>query len=376
MPKLTQSIVLSTMVLLLVNACSPSKNETVNKKIYQVQTYTVNTQTVPLELSLNGKVRAFAKADVRPQVSGIITKRVFHEGQSVVKGEPLYQIDDTKYQAQYDLAKASLQKSSTVRQEAYKKLLRYQELRRKNSISIQEYDDVNLSYQSALSDEQIAKSNLTTAKNELDYTKVFAPISGIVGKSSVTAGSLVTANQSEVLTTIIDLSKVYVDVQQSASSYREIKQKIINGHLDNASSKKVQLFFDDGSCYPILGNLSLSEIQVDEDSGSVTLRAIFDNPDNLLLPGMSVSTKLIGALENNVMLIPSSALQSLANGKSYVFIVGKDNILTRQEVSVGNITKDGWVINSGLKTGDVIVSSLVGTLKSGDKVKIVNGADK
>lgn len=146
--------------------------------------------------------------------------------------------------------------------------------------------------------------------------------------------------------------------------------------LDNASSKKVQLFFDDGSSYPILGNLSLSEIQVDENSGSVTLRAIFDNPDNLLLPGMSVSTKLVGALENNVMLIPSSALQSLANGKSYVFIVGKDNILTRQEVSVGNITKDGWVINSGLKTGDVIVSSLVGTLKSGDKVKIVNGADK
>lgn len=376
MPKFIIAISISTMLLCLVSACSPNKNESINQKVYQVQVFSVQTQTVPLELSLHGKVRAYARADVRPQVSGIITQRIFKEGQIVTKGQPLYQIDDTKYKAQYDLAKASLQKSSATRAEAYKKLLRYQELRKKNSVSIQEYDDVNLTYLSALSDEQIAKANLTTAKNELDFTKVFAPISGIVGKSSVTAGSLVTANQSEVLTTIIDLSKVYVDVQQSASSYRAIKQKIITGHLNDAVSNKVQLFFDDGSNYPILGTLSLSEIQVDENSGSVTLRAIFDNPHNLLLPGMSVSTKLVGALETDVMLIPSSALLSLANGKSYVFIVGEDNILKRQEVSVGNITKDGWVVNSGIKAGDVIVSSLVGTLKSGDKVTIVDGADK
>lgn len=360
------------LAVLLVGGCSEdsAKATAPRQKVYQVTTYHVQSSNVPIHLKLNGKITAFAKADVRPQVSGIITQRLFKEGQQVQAGQPLYQIDDIKYKAQTDLAKANLQKAEYARQEAFKKLQRYNELKKAKSVSMQDYDDVNLAYQSAVSDEQIARANLVNAQSDLDYTKVFAPIAGIVGKSTVTPGSLVTANQSEVLTTIIDLSKVYVDVQQSASSWRVLNQKIIDGRLSHVTDNDVQLIFDDGSTYPLHGHLSLSEIQVDETSGSVTLRAIFDNPNNILLPGMAVRAELVGAIEKDVLVIPASALLTLANGKTYVFVVNKDQTVTRQEVTVGQITSQGWTVTSGLEIGTEIVNSLVGTLRTGDKIEV------
>lgn len=372
------SIFLATSVAAAVVLGGCSKEpvaSTPQQKVYQVSTYHVQSQNVPVHLKLNGKITAFAKADVRPQVNGIITQRLFTEGQQVAAGQPLYQIDDIKYKAQTDLAKANLHKAEYAREEAYKKLQRYNELKRAKSVSMQDYDDVNLAYKSAVSDEQIAKANLINAQSDLDYTKVFAPIAGIVGKSTVTPGSLVTANQSEVLTTIIDLSKVYVDVQQSASSWRVLNQKIIDGRLSHVEDNEVQLIFDDGSIYPILGKLSLSEIQVDETSGSVTLRAIFDNPNNILLPGMAVRAELVGAIEKDVLVIPATSLLTLANGKTYVFLVNGDSTVTRKEVSVGSITAYGWTVTSGLEQGTEIVSSMVGTLKTGDKVTISNETD-
>lgn len=360
------------ILVLTLSGCSEENTRVSQSKIYQVSTYQVQRQNVPIHLKLNGKITAFAKADVRPQVTGIVTKRLFKEGQHVELGQPLYQIDDTKYAAQVDLAQANLNKAVNVRQEAYKKLQRYSELREAKSVSVQDYDDVNLAYQTAVSDEQIARANLINVQSDLDYTKVFAPIAGVVGKSTVTPGSLVTANQSDVLTSIIDLSKVYVDVQQSASSWRVMNQKLLDGKLSHVEDNEVQLIFDDGSVYPVLGKLSLSEIQVDEHNSSVTLRAIFDNPHNILLPGMAVSAQLVGAVEKDVLVVPSSALLTLANGKTFVFVVNKDNTVTRQEVMVGNITKDGWTISQGLDLGTTIVSSMVGTLKTGDKISISN----
>ena len=357
------------LCFLAINGCDAEQAENLVKKetVYSVQATVVQTHDVVQSFSLNGRVYAYARADVRPQVNGVVKERLFVEGSLVKKGDPLYQIDDALYKAQYDYAKAALNKASDQRKQAHRNLRRYEKLVAEHAVSRQDYEDRELEYALSLDDEKLAKAELDEAAVTLEYTKVRAPISGRIGKSNITAGALVTANQSEVLASIIDLSKVYVDVQQSAAQWRTFKQQILNGGLisNQKQTDEVVLFFDDGSQYPIKGKLSLTEVQVDEVSGTVTLRAVFDNPEQLLLPGMAVRTYFAGPIKKDAVVVPVSSVTQDSAGRSYVFVIDEENKVKRQEIFTQGLCDFGWIILSGVKEGDKIAVNGTQKLKTG-----------
>lgn len=222
----------------------------------------------------------------------------------------------------------------------------------------------------------MAQAELDETAVTLEYTKVRAPISGRIGKSNITAGALVTENQSEVLASIIDLSKVYVDVQQSASQWRTFRQQILNGDLvsNHKQNEEVILFFDDGSQYPIKGKLSLTEVQVDEASGNVTLRAVFDNPEQILLPGMAVRAHFAGPIKKDAVVVPAASVTQDSAGRSYVFVIDEENKVKRQEIFTQGLCDFGWIILSGVKPGDKIAVNGTQKLKTGMIVSIEGDA--
>lgn len=362
------------LCLFAINGCDAQQAENSAKKetIYSVKVKEVQTHDVVQFFSLNGRVYAYARADVRPQVSGVVKERLFVEGSLVKKGDPLYQIDDALYKAQYDYAKAALNKACDERKQAERNLRRYEKLVEQHAVSRQDYEDRQLDYALSVDDEKLAKAELDEAAVTLEYTKVRAPIAGRIGKSNITPGALVTANQSDVLASIIDLSKVYVDVQQSASQWRSFKQQILNGGLvsNNKQNDEVVLFFDDGSQYPIKGKLSLTEVQVDEVSGTVTLRAVFDNPEQLLLPGMAVRTYFAGPIKKDAVVVPASSVTEDSAGRSYVFVIDEENKVRRQEIFTQGLCDFGWIILSGVKEGDKIAVNGTQKLRSGMIVSI------
>lgn len=369
------------MGLTLVSLCAcDAENSAVqenNGSVYTVKSVTVTARDLKQSFSLNGRVYAYARADVRPQVSGVVKERLFVEGAEVKKGDPLYLIDDTLYKAQYEYAKAALSKAADERKQAERNLQRYKKLVNRQAVSAQDYEDRLLAYALALDDEKIAAADLDQAAAKLDYTKVRAPISGTIGKSNITPGALVTENQEGVLASIIDLSKVYVDVQQSGSQWRSFKQRLIEGSLisDKTNDNKVILYFDDGSRYALEGNLSLSEVEVDEVSGSVTLRAVFDNPRHLLLPGMAVRAYFSGPVSKDVIVVPAAAVTQDSAGRSYVFVIDDDNKVNRKQIETGGLCEYGWVVASGVNVGERIAVNGTQKLKSGMRVMIDGGGD-
>ena len=362
------------LCFLAVNGCDAQHTENLAKKatVYSIKAKVVQTYDVAQSFSLNGRVYAYARADVRPQVSGVVKERLFVEGSLVKKGEPLYQIDDALYKAEYDYAKAALSKAVDQRKQAERNLRRYEKLVAQHAVSRQDYEDRLLDYALSVDDEKLAKAELDEAAATLEYTKVRAPISGRIGKSNITAGALVTENQSDVLASIIDLSKVYVDVQQSSAQWRTFKQQIQNGSLvsNQKQSEEVSLFFDDGSRYPTNGKLSLTEVQVDEVSGNVTLRAVFDNPEQILLPGMAVRAYFAGPIKKDAIVVPVASVTQDSAGRSYVFVIDEENKVKRQEIFTQGLCDYGWIILSGVKAGDKIAVNGTQKLKTGMIVSV------
>ena len=366
------------LCFLAVNGCDAQHTENLAKKatVYSIKAKVVQTYDVAQSFSLNGRVYAYARADVRPQVSGVVKERLFVEGSLVKKGDPLYQIDDALYKAEYDYAKAALSKTVDQRKQAERNLRRYEKLVAQHAVSRQDYEDRLLDYALSVDDEKLAKAELDEAAATLEYTKVRAPISGRIGKSNITAGALVTENQSDVLASIIDLSKVYVDVQQSSAQWRTFKQQIQNGSLvsNQKQSEEVSLFFDDGSRYPTNGKLSLTEVQVDEVSGNVTLRAVFDNPEQILLPGMAVRAYFAGPIKKDAVVVPAASVTQDSAGRSYVFVIDEKNKVKRQEIFTQGLCDYGWIILSGVKAGDKIAVNGTQKLKTGMIVSIEGDA--
>ena len=366
------------LCFLAVNGCDAQHTENSAKKetVYSIKAKVVQTYDVAQSFSLNGRVYAYARADVRPQVSGVVKERLFVEGSLVKKGDPLYQIDDALYKAEYDYAKAALSKAVDQRKQAERNLRRYEKLVAQHAVSRQDYEDRLLDYALSVDDEKLAKAELDEAAATLEYTKVRAPISGRIGKSNITAGALVTENQSDVLASIIDLSKVYVDVQQSSAQWRTFKQQIQNGSLvsNQKQSEEVSLFFDDGSRYPTNGKLSLTEVQVDEVSGNVTLRAVFDNPEQILLPGMAVRAYFAGPIKKDAVVVPVASVTQDSAGRSYVFVIDEKNKVKRQEIFTQGLCDYGWIILSGVKAGDKIAVNGTQKLKTGMIVSVEGDA--
>ncbi len=349
-------------------ASTPSLAEVV----YEVSTIHPEFKNRERSITLSGRVVASIRSDVRPQVDGIILNRLFEEGSEVTEGTPLYEIDPAPFQASYDHALASYERAVVQRKMAYKDYERFASLYKRRSASEKERDDALLAYELAVADEKLYKAALDTAQISLNYTTVRAPISGIIGTSQVTRGALVNANQSEPLATIIDLNKVYVDMEQSASEWRRLRSGLLDGSIylgDHAYD--VSLYFEDGSLYSRLGVLSLSEVIVDENSGAISMRASFDNPDHLLLPGMAVVCRISGGISQNVMTLPAKAVMRDPKGRAYVFTVQGDRVV-QTEVRLGELYNDGWQILEGLDSSFEVVIAGNAVLHHGSKVQVIN----
>lgn len=374
--KSISAAVLITCMTVLVTACNEepktSSAPSIAEAVYDVVTIHPEFKNRERSYTLSGRVGAYTRADVRPQVDGIILNRLFDEGAQVKQGTPLYEIDPAPFKASLDHAQASYDRAVVQRKMAYKDFERFDLLYKRRSASEKERDDALLQYQLAQADEKLYKAALDKAEISLSYTTVRAPISGIIGSSKLTRGALVNANQSEPLATIIDLDKVYVDMEQSAQEWRKLREGMLKGTISlNDRAYDVSLYFPDGSLYSKLGMLSLSEVIVDEDTGALTLRAIFDNPDHLLLPGMAVSCKLNGGVAKNIMTIPAKAVLRGPKGNAYVYTVQGDRVV-QTPVKLGQLFNDGWQILDGLdSTYEVVIGGVAG-LHHGSKVRVVN----
>ena len=325
-----------------------------------VDVVTLNQTPLTLTTELSGRTSAHRIAEVRPQINGIILKRYFVEGSDVKAGQVLYQIDPATYEAAVASAEASLAKAEATEQSARLKAKRYAELVKVKAISTQDYDDAQASWKQAVAEIAAAKAALKSARIDLGYTKVRATISGRIGKSSVTEGALVTAQQAASLTTIQQLDPIYVDVTQSTTDLLQLRQLYASGQLEHTQDGAVVHFvLENGAAYPHSGKLEFSDVTVDETTGMVTVRALAPNPDRLLLPGMFVRAILTQGEQPNGLLVPQAAVSRTAKGGASVLLVNADNKVEQREIEVGRAFHGNWVVESGLKGGErVIVAGL------------------
>jgi membrane fusion protein, multidrug efflux system len=311
---------------------------------------------------LPGRTTAIMTSEVRPQVSGVILKRLFIEGSDVKEGQQLYQIDPSIYQATYDSAVATLAYDEAALAAANAKAARYKPLAAAQAVSEQDYDDAVAAEQEAQANIEMATASIEQARINLQYTKELSPITGTIGRSAVTPGALVTANQTGILATVTQLNPIYVDLNESSDTLLRLKQEMAAGQLQslNGGAAKVTLKLEDGSAYPLAGKLQFAEVEVDEGTGTVLLRAIFPNPQHLLLPGMYVHAELEEGINRSGILVPQQAVSRDVRGDATVLVVGEDNKATLRVIQTGAAIGDQWVVTGGLKPGErVIVDNLL-----------------
>lgn len=335
-----------------------------------VDVVTLRPQTVTLTSSLPARTVAFRKADVRPQVTGIIEKRLFEEGSQVKAGQQLYQIDPALYEARLADAKAQLARAQAALKTATAREQRYRNLLDDNAISRQEYDDALAVYQQAEAEVKVQKAAVNTAQINLDYTRVNAPLSGRIGKSNVTEGALVTAQQTDVLATIHQLDPIYVDISQPSKTLLSLRKKIINKEINQESAPVVSLTLEDGSRYAHQGELQFAEVDVDPSTGDVVLRAIMPNPDHFLLPGMFVRAEIMEGIIQNAILAPQKGIIFNREGKATAMIVNDSNEVEVRELSVDRAIGDNWLVTSGLHAGDRLIVAGLQKISPGAKVDI------
>lgn len=343
----------------------------------EVSVVTIKAERVTLTTELTGRVAASLTAEVRPQVGGIIQNRLFTEGSDVKAGEVLYQIDPASYQAAYEGAKAVLAKAEANLVPVKLKADRYKELLASEAVSRQDLDDAVAALKLTEADIEAAKAALETARINLAYTKVTAPISGRIGRSSVTNGALVTASQSLPLATIQALDPVYVDVTQSSTDMLSLRKALESGSTQNHESPgKVWLTLDDGSRYPQPGKLKFTEAFVDESTGSVTLRTLFPNPNLTLLPGMFVRATLEEGFREQGVLIPQRAVTRNPAGMAMVMTVGTDEKVEPRMIQAERTVGSNWLVNDGLKPGDRVILEGLQKARPGTPVKAVPFEEK
>lgn len=341
----------------------------------EVGVITLSPQSLDVTTTLPGRTTAYQIAEVRPQIGGIVQKRLFREGSDVKAGAVLYQIDPAVYQATYDSARASLARAEATAQQARLRSQRYEELVAIKAVSQQEYDDASAALKQAEADVAAARAAVTTARINLDYTRVTAPISGRIGKSSVTPGALLTANQADSLTTVQQLDPIYVDVTQSSAELLKLRRAIESGAVQREGGKvKVSLIQEDGSRYAREGVLEFSDVTVDPQTGSVTLRALFPNPQGELLPGLYVRASLTQGRNSQAILVPHAGVSHDARGNAVVMVVNQENKVEARVVKAEQATADSWVVSEGVKAGERIIVEGLQKAKPGDVVKAVDTA--
>jgi membrane fusion protein (multidrug efflux system) len=336
----------------------------------QVGYVVVNPTSVPLQVQLDGRAVASETSEVRPQVNGLIRRRNFTEGSYVTKGQSLFQIEPSLYQASVAQAQANLASAQATAQAAQVRADRYRPLAQIEAISKQDYTDAAAQARQAKAAVAQSQAALRTAKINLRFTNIPAPISGRIGRSLFTVGALVTANQADPLAVIQRTDPIFVDIQQSAADLLSLKRALAAGGVQSGSTQ-VRLKLDDGSDYGFTGTVQFSEMVVNESTGTVTLRARFPNPQAMLLPGMFVRAEFTQAVDPNAFLVPQQAVTRDVGGKAAVFVVGPGNKAQRRVVDAQRTYGAFWVVKSGLRPGDKVITQGIGSLKDGAPVRPV-----
>jgi len=332
-----------------------------------------STEAVRLTTELPGRTAAYMVAEVRPQVSGIVQRRMFTEGSEVTEGQTLYQIDPASYRATLESARAGLSRAEANHYAVRLKAQRYADLGKKGMISKQADDDTTAALKQAEADVASARAALEKARIDLAYTRVPSPIAGRSGRSSVTAGALVTANQPAALTTVQQLDPIYVDLTQSSVELLRLKRDLADGTLQHLAEQvvPVRLLLEDGSEYAASGRLAFSGISVDTDTGSVTLRAVFPNPQGELLPGMYVRARLAQGEIEKAILVPHAAVTHDRRGNAVVMVVGTEDKVEARPVTTTRSIGDKWLVSAGLAAGDRIIVDGLQKIRPGAPVTVL-----
>ena len=369
------AVVGAVLLGLLVTGCGrePQKAGMSQGATPEVSVLEVHAQRVPVSMELSGRVTPHLLAEVRPQVGGIVQQRLFTEGSEVKAGQALYQIDPATYQAAYASAEAALARAEANLIPARLKEERFRELAAIKAVSQQEYDDAHALCKQAEAEVAAARAAVQAARINLDYTRISAPISGRIGRSAVTPGALVTANQTPALATIQQLDPVYVDVSQSSAELLRLKRDLAAGALreDAASQAQVGLLLEDGTPYPLAGTMKFSEVSVEEATGSVTLRALFPNPELLLLPGMFVRAIVQEGVSEQALLVPQRGVSRNPKGEAMVMVVGAEEKVEPRLIKVSRTVGDNWLVSEGLKPGDRVILEGIQKARPGTRVKAV-----
>lgn len=330
----------------------------------------LKTETVPLFIELAGRTAAYETSEVRPQVSGIVKARLFEEGSIVRAGQTLYQIDPRLYRAALNQAAANLDNARAQREAAAARASRLKPLAQIEAVSKQDYTDASAAAKQASAAVAQNAAQLETARINLRFTDVPAPISGRIGRSLVTTGALVTTGQADPLTTIQRLDPIFVDIQQSSADLLALRRQLASGG-GTRSSAAVTLKLEDGSEYGATGRLEFTEAMVDPATGTVTLRARFPNPQGLLLPGMYVRANLSQITARDAILVPQAGLTRNPKGEATVMLVGKDGKAELRSVTAANTVGDKWLVTTGLKPGDKLIVEGLGRIKPGQPIRPV-----
>ena len=361
---------LSAVSLLLLGGCESEKGNRSRAANTEVDFIVATPQDVEYSRMITGRTAPVLLAEVRPQVSGIIKERLFEEGADVKAGDVLYLIDDAIYKASYKSAQAAMHKVEANNNVLRVKLARFKSMLAQKAVSQQDYDDLEAMVKSSNAELRVQKALVDEARIQYEYTRIKAPISGRIGLSNVTPGALVTQHQAAMLASIHQLDPMHVKLTISATELSSLRRKMAEGEMEPGSFGKVRLFFDDGTPYAHEGVVDFSDAAVTADTGAVTLRATFKNPDLLLMPNMAVRAELVEGRALQALLVPQPAVSLNADGSASVFILGEGNVARLRTVKLGGSKGRSWQVVEGLKPGEKIITNGLRYVKDGMKVTL------
>jgi membrane fusion protein (multidrug efflux system) len=356
----------------LLACCDRQQQAQPSRPVPEVSTVTVQTQKIMLATELPGRTSAFRVAGIRPQVNGLIQKRLFTEGSDVKAGQALYQIDPAPFQAVLDNARAALGRAEANLPALRSRTERYRELLADKAVSQQDYDDTAAALTQVEADIQYWKATVETARINLGYTRVMAPISGRIGKSNVTEGAIVTAYQPVHLATIQQLNPIYVDVPQSTTELLRLKRRLEDGRLNQKgrNQSEVKLLMEDGTAYPLEGTLQFRDVTVDPTTGSVILRVVFTNPEGVLLPGMFVRAVIKEGVNEQAILVHQQSVSRDHKGNPFALIVNAEGKVDQRMLTLDRAIGDKWLVSAGIAPGDRLIVEGMQRVRPGAAVKV------
>ena len=356
------------------NASAGAVGQQMQPQAARVEVMKAQPESVGSVRVLPGRTTPFAQAEIRPQVTGLIQNRLFTEGEQVKAGQPLYQIDAAEYHAAVESAKAALARAEASAVTAQETARRFERLADINAVSQQSYDEAVAAAKQAAAEVGIQRAALERARIDLARTQVRAPIDGQIGRSSVTQGALVTANQATPLARILQLDPIYIDMTAASTEVLRWKQDVATGKIrtvGDTASVPVTVHFEDGTQYEHRGHIEFTEVSVDQEAGTVIVRAQVPNPDDLLLPGMFLKAEFAAGSYENVYLVPQRAVQRTPRGDAYVF-VAKDGVAEQRPIKIQESSDSNWIVTDGLSPGDAVIVEGLQSVRAGAPVQAIN----